>query len=95
MYKRQNGEYIRIGKAFNDDIFLKLNRATNTVGTSAKEIEIIIRNFEDNIINEDVFSDTLSLFNKKPDDFGYKIKVSKEDIAEFEEFFSGENINED
>lgn len=90
-----NGEYIRIGKAFNDDIFLKLNRATNTVGTSAKEIEIIIRNFEDNIINEDVFSDTLSLFNKKPDDFGYKIKVSKEDIAEFEEFFSGENINED
>lgn len=86
-----DGEYGRIGKAINQDDFLKLNSATNTVGTSPKDIEIIIRNFEDNIIDEDKFTDTLLLFNKRPDDFGYDINISKEDIDEFEGFFSGDD----
>jgi Zn-dependent peptidase ImmA (M78 family) len=85
-----NGEYGRIGKAINNDTFIKLNTATNTVGTSPKDIEIIIRNFEDNIIDEDKFADTLLLFNRKPEDFGYEINVSEEDMDEFEKFFSGE-----
>jgi Zn-dependent peptidase ImmA (M78 family) len=85
-----NGEYGRIGKAINNDTFIKLNTATNTVGTSPKDIEIIIRNFEDNIIDEDKFADTLLLFNRKPEDFGYEIDVSEEDMDEFEKFFSGE-----
>lgn len=84
------GEYHRVGNAFNGEVFLMLNTSTNTIGTSPKDIEIIIRNFEDNIIDEDTFSDTLNLFNKKPDDFGYEIKISKEDIDEFEDFFNGE-----
>ncbi len=85
-----NGEYGRIGKAINSDTFLRLNSATNTVGTSPKNIEIIIRNFEDNIIDEDKFADTLLLFKKNPEQFGYEINVSEEDIDEFEKFFSGE-----
>lgn len=89
-----DGEYGRIGKAINQDDFLKLNSATNTVGTSPKDIEIIIRNFEDNIIDEDKFTDTLLLFNKRPDDFGYDINISKEDIDEFEGFFSGDDDDE-
>lgn len=89
-----DGEYNRVGNAFNSDVFLMLNTSTNTIGTSPKDIEIIIRNFEDNIIDEDAFLDTLNLFNKKPADFGYEIKISKEDIDEFENFFNGE-INED
>ncbi len=86
-----NGEYGRIGKAINNDTFIKLNTATNTVGTSPKDIELIIRNFEDNIIDEDNFADTLLLFNRKPEDFGYEIIVSEEDMDEFEKFFSGED----
>lgn len=89
-----DGEYGRIGKAINQDDFLKLNSATNTVGTSPKDIEIIIRNFEDNIIDEAKFTDTLLLFNKRPDDFGYDINISKEDIDEFEGFFSGDDDDE-
>ena len=85
-----NGEYGRIGKAINNDTFIKLNTATNNVGTSPKDIEIIIRNFEDDIIDEDKFADTLLMFNRKPKDFGYEINVAKEDMDEFEKFFSGE-----
>jgi Zn-dependent peptidase ImmA (M78 family) len=85
-----NGEYGRIGKAINHDIFIKLNTATNTIGTSPKDIEIIIRNFEDGIIDEDKFADTLLMFNRNPEDFGYEINVSTEDMDEFEKFFSGE-----
>lgn len=92
--RNMNGEYGRLGKAINNDIFLKLNTATTTIGISPKDLETIIRNFEDKIIDEDKFKDTLSLFNKTPDDFGYGFTVSEEDIAEFEDFFNEGNDNE-
>ncbi len=41
-----------------------------------------MRNFEDNIIDEDKFADTLLLFNRKPEDFGYEINGSEEDMDE-------------
>jgi Zn-dependent peptidase ImmA (M78 family) len=71
------GEYSKIGQAINKEVFLKLNQPTKNVGTSPNEIEIIIRNFEDNLIDEDKFAETLSLFKKTPDEFGYEIKVSQ------------------
>lgn len=82
------GEYGRIGRAINSEVFNKLNTATNNIGTSPKDLEIIIGNFEDNLIDEDQFNDILNLFNKKPDDFGYQIDVLSEDMAEFDEFLS-------
>lgn len=88
-------EYGKMGIAFNEEIFRKLNSKTNSIGTSMRDIDIIIRNFEDGLINEDKFTDTLSLFDKSPDDFGYKVNVSKEDEEEFNAFFSGENFDED
>lgn len=84
-----------MGLALNNEIYKKLNKKTNTIGTSAKDIEIIIRNFEDGLIDEDKFAEVLDLFNKTPDDFGYKITVSDEDLAEFDAFFSGGNLDED
>ena len=83
------GEYGHMGRAINEEVFLKLNKATNNIGTSPKAIEIIVRNFEDHLIDEEKFISTLAYFNKKPDDFGYKFEVSDEDIDEFEEFFNG------
>jgi Zn-dependent peptidase ImmA (M78 family) len=88
------GEYGRMGRAINEDVFLKLNTPTNRIGTSPKEIEVIIRNFEDDIINEDTFIDTLLLFGKKPDDFGYESGVSQEDIDEFNVFFNRKSNDE-
>lgn len=90
-----NGEYGKMGIAFNSEVYSKLNKKTNKIGTSAKDIEIIIRNFEDNLIDEDKFTDILSLFDKSPDDFGYKITVSDEDLDEIDAFFSRGDSHED
>ena len=88
------GEYGKIGQAINKEVFLKLNQPTKNIGTSPNEIELIIRNFEDNLIDEDKFAETLNLFNKTPDEFGYEIKVSQEDLDELDSFFSGEDDDE-
>ena len=90
----RNGEYTRIGKAINEDVFIKLNSITKNIGTSPKDIEVIIRNFEDDIIDEDKFIEALSLFGKKPEEFGYEINISEEDYNEFNEFFNEEADNE-
>jgi Zn-dependent peptidase ImmA (M78 family) len=90
-----DGEYGKIGKAVNKEDFSKLNKPTMTIGSSQNEIEIIIRNFEDNLIDEDKFAETLSFFNRTPEEFGYKINVAQEDIDELEDFFSGEDDDED
>jgi len=90
-----DGEYGRIGNAFNEEVFRKLNSKTNAIGTSMRDIDIIIRNFEDGLIDEDNLTDTLSLFDKSPDDFGYKVVVSDEDEKEFDAFFSGGGSDED
>ncbi|KAB2953697.1 ImmA/IrrE family metallo-endopeptidase [Heliorestis acidaminivorans] len=88
------GEYGRLGKAINKDIFLKLNTITDNIGISPKDIEVIIRNFEDRIIDEHNFADALSLFHKTPDDFGYEFTISPDDIAEFDDFFKEERDDE-
>lgn len=88
-------EYGKIGHAINKEVFLKLNQPTKNIGTSPNEIELIIRNFEDDLIDEDKFAETLSLFNRTPDEFGYEIIVSQEDIDELDAFFGGEDDDED
>lgn len=89
-----NDEYGKIGQAINKEIFQKLNTPTKNIGTSPNQIEIIIRNFEDHLIDEEKFADTLDLFNRSPDEFGYEIKVSQEDIDELEDFFGTEDNHE-
>ena len=85
-----DGEYGRMGLAVNSEVFYKLNTVTENINASPKTIEVIIRNFEDSLIDEDKFADTLSLFGKNPDDFGYDYSVSEEDLDEFETFFNRE-----
>lgn len=90
-----NGDYGKIGHAINKDIFTKLNSSTRSIGAAPKDIEVIIRNFEDHLIDEDQFTKILSLFNRTPDEFGYNISVSEEDEDELESFFSAEDEDED
>ena len=87
-----DAEYGRLGTAFNCEVFTKLNSRTDTIGTSMKDIEIIIRNFEDGLITEDKLVAALQLFDKSPDDFGYSVVVSDED--EFDCLASGGNSDE-
>jgi Zn-dependent peptidase ImmA (M78 family) len=85
----KEGEYGRIGRATQNDIFRMLNTVTKSIGTSPRSIETIIRNFEDNLIDEDTFTNILRLFNKTPADFGYEISISQDDVDEINDFFNG------
>lgn len=88
------GMYGKIGQAINKEIFLRLNQPTNNTGTSPKQIEMIIKNFEDDLIDEDKFIEILNLFDRTPEEFGFEIEVSQDDLDEMENFFNGENDNE-
>lgn len=77
-----DGEYRRIGRSTLRDVFLKLNTATKSVGSSPRAIETILRNFEDHLIDEDTFVRMLGLFNKSPADYGYEISISQDDVED-------------
>lgn len=85
------GEYYRIGRSTQSDVFMKLNTAAKTVGTSPRAIETILRNFEDNLIDEDTFVRMLGLFKKSPADYGYEVSISQDDIDEIHDFIEGWN----
>jgi len=82
------GEFARICQAINREVFNKLNAITNNVGTSPAHIEIIIRNFEDGMLDEEGFASTLELFGKKPNDFGYDLQVPDEELDDLKTFFT-------
>ncbi len=85
------GEYGRVGRSTQSDVFLKLNTATKTVGSSPRAIETILRNFEDNLIDEDTFVRLLGRFKKSPSDYGYEISISQDDMDEMHDFIEGRN----
>jgi Zn-dependent peptidase ImmA (M78 family) len=87
--RNEEGEYGRIGRATQNDIFTMLNTVTKAIGTSARSIETIIRNFEDNLIDEDTFTNILRVFDKTPADFGYEISISQDDVDEIHDFLNG------
>lgn len=92
--RNPEGEFGRICQGFNKDVFLKLNTPTNNIGTSPGAIEIILRNYEDDLIDEEKLIEILGLFRRTPDEFGYEIKIAQEDMDELEAFFSGVDIDE-
>ena len=85
------GEYGRIGRSTQRDVFLTLNTITKTVDSSPLAIEAVLRNFEDALIDEDTFVSLLGLFNKSPSDYGYEVSISEEDRAEIDDFIEGWN----
>lgn len=87
----RNGEYFRIGKSTQIGDFIRLNTATKTIGSSPSAIETILRNFENNLIDEDTFAKILGLFDKSPSDFGYEISVSQDDLDELRDFLEDED----
>lgn len=84
-----HGEYYRIGQSFQKEVFVQLNTATKTISTSPGSIETIIRNFEEGLMDEDMFIRTLGLFDKTPSDYGYDIMISQDDIDEIQDFIEG------
>ena len=78
-----DGEYGRIGQSMQRDVFLALNTTTRTVGASPRAIEIILRNFEDDLIDEDTFVNLLRQFNQSPADYGYEISIPQDNMHDF------------
>ncbi|MBE5912869.1 MAG: ImmA/IrrE family metallo-endopeptidase [Pseudobutyrivibrio ruminis] len=85
--RSEDGIYYTILKALNEDVANILNRRTETIGISNRGIEYLIQNYEDGIIDDDEFVETLELFGKKPEDYGFDLldwnDVDDEDFLEF------------
>jgi Zn-dependent peptidase ImmA (M78 family) len=82
-----SGEYGRIGLAMYKETFQHLNTKTLNIGTSAKLFDMIIRNYDNNLINEDQLAETLDLFDRHPTEFGYDIEIPSENMDEIVEYF--------
>ncbi|MCY1152968.1 MAG: ImmA/IrrE family metallo-endopeptidase [Sphaerochaetaceae bacterium] len=83
-----NSTFARICKTINPDVYKLLNNKTHRISTSPEIIEIIIKNFEDDLISEDDFEKILKMFNMSPSDFGYDIEIDKNSLDELDDFFS-------
>lgn len=83
--------YCKIFKALDPEKYDLLNNRTNQKGVSLSALETILLNYEDGLVPDDEFIDLLELFGKSPNDLGYEIGVSKEDLEELNDLFeSGE-----
>lgn len=51
-----------------------------------KDIDIILRNYEDGLLSEDELVETLKLFAKVPVDFGFDVSVEID--SEFDSFLT-------
>ena len=83
--RNEQGIYRRLLRSINAEISELLNKKTKTVGVSNKVVETIISNYEDGFIDDDEFTYTLDMFDKKPEDFGFNIGAELDD--ELKEFF--------
>ena len=75
----QNGEYWRIANAIDEASFKILNTITMAKGTDPKSLDIILRNYDDELIDIDEAEDCLKLFDKKLEDYGYEAEELSDD----------------
>ena len=78
-HRAENSSYSRIFKNINPEIYNLLNSKSKKIGISRNILEIFVRNYEDGYIEEDEFVKLLSIFNKKPSDFGFDVEVIIDD----------------
>ena len=64
------GEYFKIGSAIDQETFEKLNKVTKLKGTDAKNLNVILKNYEDELIDAEEAAECLDLFNRHLTDFG-------------------------
>ena len=86
--REENSTYSKILASTDQEIAKLLNKKTKSVGVSNSVLETIINNYEDNLIGDDEFVRLLSIFGKKPDDYGFDLVDEFDD--ELKEYFEGE-----
>ena len=86
--RSENGMYRRLLKNIDSEIADLLNKKTKTTGVSNRIVETVINNYEDGLIDDDEFVNTLIMFGKEPDDFGFHMDVELDD--ELRDMFESE-----
>lgn len=89
--RNPEGEYYKIGRSTRSDVFVTLNTPTMTVDASPTAIETILRNYEDNLLDDDTLVRLLRLFDKNPADYGFDISITPDDMHEIHDFLEGWN----
>ena len=85
----EKSSYGCICNAIDENMFRTLNSPTNKIGTTANYIEVVIRNYEDGLIDLDSFTKGMTLLGKHPEDFFPEdLRVSSDDIDEFNAYLS-------
>lgn len=84
--------YYKIGMAINGDIFHMLNKPTEKSGSESDSINMILSNFENELITLDTTIKDLQLFDKSLQDYGYEIEVDDDDLEDIFELFGGKDI---
>lgn len=82
--RNEEGVYRRLLKNIDAEISELLNKRTKTIGVSNSVIETIISNYEDGFIDDDEFVQTLLMFDKRPEDFGFTMDTEIDnDLMDF------------
>lgn len=85
----EKNSYGSICKAVDENVYNLLNSPTNKIGTTANYVEVVIRNYEDGLIDLDSFTKGLTILGKRPADFfPDDLRVSSDDISEFDDYLS-------
>lgn len=82
--RNEEDVYRRILRSTDNEISELLNTKTRTIGVSPRIIDTIINNYEDGFIDDDELIRLLSLFGKRPEDYGIQIIIElDDDLREF------------
>jgi Zn-dependent peptidase ImmA (M78 family) len=85
------GEYARIFRTMDPEMSELLLKRTNRISISPSAMEVIVKNYEDGIIEIEEFAKLLALFGKTPFDFGFEEGIPDID---WEDFFAGGDEDE-
>lgn len=81
--------YCRIFKTLDPEKYALLNSRTLRKGVSNAALETILLNYEDGEVPDDEFVELLMLFGKSPEDLGYELTVSPDDLDDLNDLFEG------
>lgn len=81
--------YCRIFKTLDPEKYALLNSRTLRKGVSNAALETILLNYEDGEVPDDELVELLMLFGKSPEDLGYELTVSPDDLDDLNDLFEG------
>jgi Zn-dependent peptidase ImmA (M78 family) len=82
-----NSNYYKIGLSINEDTFIRLNSCSKRKGVESKDLEDLLKNYEEDIISSTELAKVLDMFNKTLADFGIEEEIDDEDLDDMDEYY--------